>query len=176
MFVIGSPLTGKSTVCGLLSSKSDRFIHIGLGALIRSNKLYESNIAKFLVQGQLIPCELMFKILSDSLANRTEDGIYLLDGFPRSLNCLGIWRKMNMPEPFKVLYFTASMDVLNTRRFKRELDESRSDDKRSIFEKRLAIFDVETMPVLDVFKDVVVTVASDRDLCDIIKDVEQILN
>ncbi len=172
VFVIGNPMVGKSTICSLLS-KSERYVHIGLGAMIRSNKRYESEIAKFLAQGQLIPSEMMFEILNEALTKKTEDAIYLLDGFPRSQNCLAIWRSMDMPEPYRVLYLTASVDVLHARRVKRELDESRSDDKRSIFERRLALFDVDTMPVLDIFKHMTLTVASDRDAYEIVKEIEQ---
>ena len=80
-----------------------------------------------------------------------------------------------MPAPFKILHFKANVDVLRARRFKRVLDQSRSDDECSIFEKRLTLFDVETIPVLDVIKDVLVSVDSDRDLHEIVTDVEQIL-
>ena len=147
-------MVGKSTLCAKLS-EDPRFRHIALGGFIRKNERYREEIAAHLSRGELIPTEMSLAILGEALALVEADIIYLIDGFPRSLNCLDMWRSMDREDPEIVLHLSARTSTLYARRVVREEIECRGDDRRDIFEKRLEVYKNETMPVLQMLKSVV---------------------
>ncbi len=172
VFVIGSPMAGKSSLCRELG-KYARFRYVGVGELIRANTKYAEDIEKHLRLGQLIPDSMCFEILREELKGWTEEKniIFLIDGFPRSLSSLKIWRENGMPEPLLVLHLYADMDTLLKRRGRRELTEHRCDDKLSIFLNRIESFETATSAVIKHFGPLVVKMKSNLELNSIREEV-----
>ena len=176
VFVVGSPMCGKSTLCRELG-KMARYRYVGVGDLIRSNTKYAEDIQRHLSMGELIPDSMCFEILSEELKGWSKETniVFLLDGFPRSLSSLAIWRKNDMPEPIFVLHLYASMETLLQRRGIRELKERRCDDEVSIFQKRLTSFNTATSLVIDHFGPRVIQMKSDLNADSIRQEVVQLV-
>ncbi len=172
VFVIGSPMVGKSTLCRELG-KYARFRYVGVGELIRSNTKYAEDIEKHLRMGELIPDSMCFEIIREELKGwaKEKNIVFLVDGFPRSLPSLEIWRKNDMPEPLLVLHLYANMETLLQRRGIRELKEGRCDDTVSIFHKRMDSFHSATSLVIEYFGPLVIHIKSDLNLDSIREEV-----
>ena len=87
--LVAAPAAGKGTLSELLVEKYG-YIHISTGDLLRnvsSSKTELGNkISNMLKTGELIPDEIIFKILEDRLQCSDISSGYILDGFPRNIN------------------------------------------------------------------------------------------
>ena len=88
LIFLGPPACGKGTQTNRLSEYLG-FPHVDTGSLLRAEIAKESEegkIAKsFIDKGQLVPAELVGKIIAKKLAGDDCKNGYVLDGYPRSL-------------------------------------------------------------------------------------------
>ena len=86
----GMPGVGKSTFAKILSKKLG-LKHINMGNLLR-NEVNSNNselgrkIKVYINSGQLIPDELATKFITHHLIDASNQGGYILDGYPRTIN------------------------------------------------------------------------------------------
>ena len=118
---LGPPACGKGTQTNRLSEYLG-FPHIDTGSLLRAEIAKETEeglIAKsFIDKGQLVPIDLVAKIIGKKLAEEDCKNGYVLDGYPRSLEQATKLDEINAKVDgeeevsFKAIYFDIDTQVL----------------------------------------------------------------
>ena len=121
LIFLGPPACGKGTQTNRLSEYLG-FPHVDTGSLLRAEIAKESEegkIAKsFIDKGQLVPPELVGKIIANRLAEEDCKGGYVLDGYPRSLEQAKMLDVINSnidkdnSASFKAIYFDIDTQIL----------------------------------------------------------------
>ncbi len=120
LIFLGPPACGKGTQTNRLSEYLG-FPHIDTGSLLRAEiakETEEGKIAKtFIDKGQLVPVDLVGRIIGKRLAESDCKNGYVLDGFPRSLEQAEILEKINAESDkekadFKAIYFDIDTQIL----------------------------------------------------------------
>lgn len=124
MIFLGPPACGKGTQTNRLAEYFN-LPHIDTGSLLRAEIKSESEngkIAKqYIDKGQLVPVELVAKIIKDRLAQKDCEEGYILDGFPRSAEQADMLTKINeeldgdKEVSFKAIYFDLDQEILISR-------------------------------------------------------------
>lgn len=87
LFIIGPSGCGKSTQAKLIAEKYS-LTHLSMGQLFRNEIAAGSEegveAEKYITQGKLVPEELSYKILTNSL-EKINNQDFIIDGFPRTL-------------------------------------------------------------------------------------------
>ena len=118
---LGPPACGKGTQTDMLA-KYLGFPHIDTGSLLRAEiakETEEGKVAKsFIDKGQLVPLELVGRIIGKKLASDECKAGYVLDGYPRSLEQAQKLDEINsevdkdIDSNFKAIYFDIDMELL----------------------------------------------------------------
>jgi len=117
---LGPPACGKGTQTTKLAEYL-KFPHVDTGSLLRheiSEGTEDGIIAKsFIDKGNLVPVELVAKIIKNRLAQKDCEHGYILDGFPRSLEQAEqltlINNELDHEETdFRAIYFDIDTDIL----------------------------------------------------------------
>ena len=118
---LGPPACGKGTQTNRLSEYLG-FPHIDTGSLLRAEiakETEEGKIAKsFIDKGQLVPIDLVAKIIGKKLAGDDCKNGYVLDGYPRSLEQAVKLDEINTQVDgnnevsFKAIYFDIDTQIL----------------------------------------------------------------
>ena len=121
LIFLGPPACGKGTQTNHLSEYLG-FPHVDTGSLLRaeiSKESEEGKIAKsFIDKGQLVPAELVGKIIAKKLAGKDCKNGYVLDGYPRSLEQAKMLEEINkdidenQKVDFKAIYFDIDTQIL----------------------------------------------------------------
>lgn len=120
---LGPPACGKGTQTSRLAEYLG-FPHVDTGSLLRAeikNGTENGKIAKgFIDKGQLVPVELVAKIIRDRLAQKDCENGYILDGYPRSLEQAEMLLDINKrndkePAKFTAIYFDLDKEILLSR-------------------------------------------------------------
>lgn len=124
MIFLGPPACGKGTQTNRLAEYFN-LPHVDTGSLLRAEIKSESEngkIAKqYIDKGQLVPVELVAKIIKDRLAQKDCEEGYILDGFPRSAEQADMLTKINeeldgdKEVSFKAVYFDLDQEILISR-------------------------------------------------------------
>jgi adenylate kinase len=160
LVLVGPPGAGKGTQATALSEKLG-IPHISTGDLFRKHIADETELGQkvkhILDSGQLVPDEITNEMLVDRLEQPdTADG-FLLDGFPRNIGQAEVLAKELADSDTKldaVVQLQVSEDVL----VQRLLARGRSDDNEGVIRHRLHVYQSETAPLLDYYRDLLVTV------------------
>lgn len=121
MIFLGPPACGKGTQTTKLAQYLN-FPHIDTGSLLRAEIAAETpagiEAKKFIDKGNLVPVELVSRIIKNRLSqDDCKDG-YILDGFPRSLEQAEQLTKINdeingdTPVNFIAVYFDIDTNIL----------------------------------------------------------------
>lgn len=160
VFVLGGPGAGKGTMCKLAEMQLG-WIHLSIGDLCREAMEAGGNdaetIGACLAAGELVPNEIVVKLLRDSMeftTRTTGNRNFLLDGFPRSLSNLDEWYKIfgKESELPKMLYLECPYEVLEQRILGRAKFSGRSDDNIESIKLRFDTFKAETLPTVELFR------------------------
>jgi adenylate kinase len=121
LIFLGPPACGKGTQTNKLSEYLG-FPHIDTGSLLRAEiakETEEGKIAKsFIDKGQLVPVDLVAKIIEKKLASNECKNGYVLDGYPRSieqaekLDIINQNVDGNEKVSFKAIYFDINTEIL----------------------------------------------------------------
>jgi adenylate kinase len=184
IILFGAPGVGKGTQAKILSSKLN-IPHISTGDILRSaidNKTPLGLEAKKVIdKGELVPDNLMFGIIRDTLREERCKAGFILDGFPRTVaqakELDRILVQLNMDQT-KIIAITANEEEIIKRLTNRRACKNcsqifmlseierrdtcpncgaedsfyqRSDDKEEVIRTRLEVFKSTTKPVLDYY-------------------------
>ena len=159
LILLGPPGSGKGTQSVRLKEKLG-ISHISSGDLLRDAVKRETELGKqakeFMEAGKLVPDELVLGMMRERLEADDCRGGFLLDGFPRTVAQARALSKM-LEEDRIPLDHVVSLDVddeelLSRIRGRREA-EGRSDDNEETARERLAVYESETKPLLDFYRE-----------------------
>ena len=159
--IFGAPGSGKGTQSELLI-KSYGFLHISTGDVLRSQIAAGTELGKiadsYISQGKLIPDELMIDILEDVLATHADEvarGV-VFDGFPRTIPQAAaldeLLNKHNAALDI-VVGLEVEEDELIARLINRGKTSGRSDDNMETIKKRLEVYNNQTNPLRNHYKE-----------------------
>ena len=158
LLIMGPQGVGKGTQAALLSE------HYGIpaistGDIFRYNITNQTALGKeaqsYTDKGELVPDEVTNRIVKDRLAQDDAKNGWILDGYPRNAAQVQALDEMlaeiGTPLDYAVA-LEADHDVLMERMRKRAEQEGRADDTPEAIAERLAIYERETAPLIDIYK------------------------
>jgi adenylate kinase len=157
---VGPPGAGKGTQATALSEKLN-IPHISTGDLFRKHIAEETELGQqvrhILDSGKLVPDEITNQMLVERLEQPdTADG-FLLDGFPRNIGQAEVLAK-ELADSDQKLDAVVQLQVDEDVVVDRLLARGRSDDSEEVIRHRQHVYRSETAPLLDYYRDVLVTV------------------
>lgn len=175
LIVMGPPGCGKGTQATLLKEKYN-IAHISTGDLFRqeiSNQTELGTLAKsYIDQGKYVPDEVTANMLAGRITKEDCANGFILDGFPRTIPQAEFLAKVLSEKELeisKVIYYNVDDDVVVQRikgraeKAKAAGEQVRDDDlDESIIRKRLETYHTQTKPVLDFYKDNLLTLDASK--------------
>jgi adenylate kinase len=152
----GAPGSGKS-VQGELLVERNNWQWLSTGQLFRESANPE--IHKRLATGELIDDELTNQVLDEALAKINASTMVILDGYPRNLD-QAKWLAEYLPKNNRIIDCVIEFTVPKEEIIRRLSDRGRAEDTREVIERRLAIYDEKTNPVLDYLRAQGVSIAT----------------
>jgi len=190
LIFLGKQGSGKGTQGKIIADKLGIF-HISTGDLLRSaTGKIKLEIDSYINKGNLVPDELIFKILKERLHDKETQEGFILDGFPRNLEQAKELEKITKID--KVV----DIDILDNEAVKRLSARwscpkcktsynyvtspkpkkkgicdfcnisliHREDDKKEAIRKRLEIYHRETEPLLVFYKNILVKINGKQEI------------
>lgn len=156
--LIGPPGSGKGTQGERLARRFG-LEHTGVGDLLRAEVAAGSPIgqeaASYMDRGELVPDELILRLLVPRIFAAADAGGYLLDGFPRSVEQAEQIRAQAAEHgatPDAVIYLDVPRAELVRRILARAAVEERADDNEQTVDTRLQVFDEQTRPLIGYYR------------------------
>ncbi len=157
--IFGAPGSGKGT-------QSERLIthfglhHISTGEVLREHIAQGTELGKiadsYISKGQLIPDELMIRVLEhvlDSNPEQVKEGV-IFDGFPRTIDQAKALKEMLAKRGSKVhavIGLEVDEDELVRRMLNRGKETGRADDNLDTIKNRLKVYHSQTCPLRDYY-------------------------
>lgn len=171
LVLVGPPGAGKGTQAAALSEKLG-IPHISTGDLFRAHIGNDTELGRrvkqYLDDGDLVPDEITNQLVEERLAEPDTQSGFLLDGFPRNVGQADVLSKV-LAESDKKLDAVVQLQVGEDVVVERLLARGRADDNEEVIRNRQRVYRAETAPLLDYYRDILVTV-------DGVGDVEEITN
>jgi adenylate kinase len=152
---LGPQGSGKGTQAKRIQSEYG-LPHIATGDILRdamANGTELGLLAKPIYdRGELVPDDIIIGVIRNRLSEPDTDDGFVLDGFPRNLAQAEALDDMldEIGKPVSVvLELRVPRDVAIERMLRRAQEEGRTDDTPEAIEKRLALYDQLTRPVVD---------------------------
>ena len=159
LVLVGPPGAGKGTQATALSEKLG-IPHISTGDLFRKHIADETELGQevkhILDSGKLVPDDVTNRMLIERLEQPDTAKGFLLDGFPRNIGQAEVLAKVLADSDQKldaVVQLEVDEDVL----VQRLLGRGRSDDNEDVIRHRQHVYQSETAPLLDYYRDLLVT-------------------
>ena len=156
--IFGAPGSGKGTQSELIISKYGLY-HISTGDILRQeikNQTELGAIAEdYIKQGQLIPDELIIKMLAEVLDANPQAKGYIFDGFPRTIaqgEALNEMLRERNTSIVAVLILIVDEKELINRLVKRGEESGRTDDNLEVIQSRLEVYREQTEPLKEYYK------------------------
>ncbi|MDP6964101.1 MAG: adenylate kinase [Planctomycetota bacterium] len=176
--LLGAPGVGKGTQAAL-AAEANGYTHLSTGDLLRQEVAAQTELGieadRYMSRGDLVPDELMVKMVAERLSSFPSDQVLLLDGFPRSLaQATALEGACTSGTIGLSLYFTAPQTVLT----ERLLGRGRQDDTLEIINHRLKVYSETTEPLVQHYAEqgLLREIDSDRAVEDIQADVQEIVS
>ena len=159
IILFGAPGAGKGTQANFLIKEFD-LIQISTGDMLRESVKQKTKLGKqvetIMANGDLVPDDIIFALISDRLDNKDIKKGFIFDGFPRNLKQAQkldqIINDMNIHLDF-VFHIDVDEAILTSRIENRAKEEknTRKDDTSAVLVERLKVYNRETKPVLDYY-------------------------
>jgi adenylate kinase len=160
LVLVGPPGAGKGTQATTLSEKLN-VPHISTGDLFRAHigdgTELGQRVKQYLDNGDLVPDDVTNQLVEERLAEPDTNAGFLLDGFPRNVGQADVLSKVLAESDKKldaVVQLHADEDVVVARLLAR----GRADDNEGVIRNRQQVYRAETAPLLDYYRDILVTV------------------
>jgi len=156
--LFGPPGAGKGTQSERIIEKYD-LVHISTGDLFRKHIGEGTSLGKqaqdFIDSGNLVPDELVIRMVEVKIESNKDSEGFLFDGFPRTVAQAHALDKMLLGRDMKIAVMLA-LDVpdneLRNRLRLRGLTSGRSDDQNDEkINTRINVYKSETLPVADYY-------------------------
>jgi len=159
LLIVGPPGAGKGTQAARIA---ERFAipTISTGDIFRANIANETELGKRVKQivdaGDYVPDSLTNELVTDRLADADATTGFLLDGYPRTPEQVRYLDTLLSSHGHKldaVLRLVADQDEIVRRLRKRALEQGRADDSEEAIRHRQDVYQRETAPVLEMFRE-----------------------
>ena len=156
--IFGPPGSGKGTQAARVEREFD-MQHLSTGEILRSEVAHGSAVgkeaARIMAAGDLVPDELIDRIVESRLGRMDPAASVLLDGFPRTIEQAQALDRM-LSELGRKVDFVVALDVpeqmLVDRLLHRAQVDGRADDTREAIMERMHEYRARTAPVLDHYR------------------------
>lgn len=159
LLIIGPQGSGKGTQ-GQRIAETFRIPAVSTGDVFRQNVKDATPLGEqvkaIIDAGDLVPDELTGAIVRDRLSQDDAAAGFLLDGYPRNLGQVGDLDAFldERDEPLTgVIELSVPRDESIRRIALRATEQGRTDDNDESIAKRLAIYESETAPILEVYRE-----------------------
>ena len=149
---MGGPGSGKGTVCSRLVALFG-LVHLSIGDLLRSEVALGSEIGlhveSLMRAGDLVSDQLILDLVQRAVSNRSDSQVFLLDGFPRTLEQAIRFEQLAQTLPALVLWLSCEDSILVERLLERGKSSGRADDNEDSIRKRIETYRVMTLPIYE---------------------------
>jgi adenylate kinase len=179
--ILGPPGAGKGTQAKKIAEKFG-VAHLSTGDMFREAKKSDESISEFLSSGQLVPDEVVVGMVRKWLEKSNIEKGFLLDGFPRTVKQAEELDRVLMSKSIKidgiflinvsfeeavkriagrrvcvcgVSYHTMLLPPKDFGKCDRcgEMLFHRSDDKRNVISDRFSVYEKQTKPLIEYYKE-----------------------
>lgn len=158
ILLFGSPGAGKGTQSKNIIHKYG-FNHIATGDLLRNAIINNTELGvqakKYMDKGNLVPDDLVVRMIEKQIDKFPDSTGFVFDGFPRTVKQAEAFDKVLSKKGLSVSFMLAlnvEKEELKERLKKRAEEEGRVDDTPEIIEKRIKVYLDKTAPVADYYK------------------------
>jgi adenylate kinase len=160
LVLVGPPGAGKGTQAVRLAERLD-VPHISTGDLFRANLQQETALGveakRYMDAGELVPDSVTVAMVRDRIAHDDVAKGFILDGFPRTVGQAGSLHEL-LAERGENLDAVVELAVPEDLLVQRLLARGRADDTEDVIRRRQQVYRDETAPLLDHYRDRLVTV------------------
>jgi adenylate kinase len=158
LVLLGAPGSGKGTQAARLTGHL-QVPHISTGNLLRAEVAAGSRLGlaaqEVMARGELVSDEILLGMLEDRFSREDTRGGFILDGYPRNLaqaNALGeLLARIGQPMDAAV-QLEVPTELLVERIAGRAREEGRADDTPESVRTRLKVYEEQTAPVVDYYR------------------------
>lgn len=157
--VFGPPGSGKGTQAAWLADHLG-IAHVSTGDMLRTEVEQGTDLGKLvepiMASGELVPDDLIVRVIESRMHQADARRGILLDGFPRTLaqaEALDSMLERRGGSVSAILFLDVPADELVKRILKRAEEEGRSDDTPETVHTRMQVYERETAPVLDRYRE-----------------------
>jgi len=158
LLLLGAPGSGKGTQAARLKD-SLGVPHISTGDLLRAEVAAGSRLGReakeVMARGELVSDAILLGMLEDRFSRPDTANGFILDGYPRNLAQAAaldqLLSRLGQPMDYAVQLDVGS-ELLVERIAGRAQAEDRADDNPDAVRKRLQVYDSQTAPVIDFYR------------------------
>ncbi len=157
--IFGPPGAGKGTQSQLIIEKY-RLMHLSTGDILRNemaNKTPLGTEAKKLVEkGELVPDDIVIKMVNNKIDNNPGQKGFIFDGFPRTVEQARALDRLLEEKDTSIsvmISLEVDEDELVKRLLKRCEEEGRTDDNIEVIRNRIKVYDEVTCKVCDFYAE-----------------------
>ena len=183
--LFGPPGGGKGTQARFITERFG-LPHVSTGEMLRTEAdkgtALGNEVGPIMAAGDLVPDELVVRVIESRLAEPDAKLGVVLDGFPRTrpqAEALDAMLRRVGKQIDLVLYLDVPEPILVGRLLGRAAEEGRADDNLETIQNRLDVYRRDTEPVLDYYRDTRVHVASvdgDADVAEVTRRIYDALD
>ncbi len=159
LLIVGPQGSGKGTQ-GARIADAFAIPTVSTGDVFRANIAEGTELGRQVKQiidaGDLVPDELTSAVVRDRLAQPDAAAGFLLDGYPRNLGQvadLDAFLEDRGETLAAVIELSVPRDESISRLTRRAEEQGRADDTEEVIARRLSIYESETAPILDVYRE-----------------------
>ena len=159
LLIVGPQGSGKGTQ-GARIAETFGVPAVSTGDVFRANIQQGTELGRqvqsIIERGDLVPDELTSTIVRDRLAQDDAAPGFLLDGYPRNLGQvadLDAFLAERDETLDAVIELSVPREESIERLIRRAADQGRTDDTEEVIAHRLALYESETAPILDVYRE-----------------------
>ena len=158
LLLIGAPGAGKGTQADRIAAHFG-VVHISSGDLLRQHVADGTAIGRaareYMDRGELVPNTLVLDMLRKPVVAAANAGGYVLDGFPRTVEqaeaAYGVAKELGVAVQLAIL-LDVKREELISRLLARGKTSGRSDDNAETIERRQQVYEEQTAPLLDYYR------------------------
>src|SRR5688500_4679903 len=158
LVLLGAPGSGKGTQAARLKQHL-QVPHISTGDLLRAEVAAGSALGvqakEIMARGDLVSDDILLGMLEDRFSRPDTRNGFILDGYPRNLVQAaaldGLLQRIGQPMD-AALQLEVDNELLIERLAGRAKAEGRSDDNPESVRKRLEVYDAQTAPVIEFYR------------------------
>ena len=159
VIMIGGPGAGKSTYSEIITKKLN-IPHIYTGDMMRQLAKQDTpdgrRVKELLSKGQFAPLNVVINAVKERVSKPDAQNGYVFDGFPRNVEQAQRMEKEGIEYDYVINLVVSEEEVI-----RRLTARGREDDKPEIIKKRLAVYEKETRPLLDYYKNEVINIKAE---------------